>query len=216
MEYRRKLREKWGNEKGVREIERQRRLPSNIKNAAALKKTMLDARKTKDDNRRRHTREGLTKPTAERKSAYGLEACANRRRLADLSRRFCRGHGHRATLDLLSDSGFAFLYCYSLYRSDLLRLCTSHLYYGIARCGISSCINGLSRASEESTRRPGPRGRPSAAVAMTRQTNLEQLQHLLISSIKSKTVHPLTFLHRPLQTSNPRNQRPLTNTYSNT
>ena len=92
MEYRRKLREKWGNEKGVREIERyvvyfqgvirqhssslcipcrQRRLPSNIKNAAALKKTMLDARKTKDENRRRHTREGLVKPTAERKSEYG-------------------------------------------------------------------------------------------------------------------------------------------------
>jgi hypothetical protein len=49
---------------------RQRRLPSNIKNAAALKKTMLDARKTKDENRRRHTREGLVKPKAERKSEY--------------------------------------------------------------------------------------------------------------------------------------------------
>jgi hypothetical protein len=97
MEYRRKLREKWGNEKGVREIERyvlnfplrlprtklipialicrQRRLPSNIKNAAALKKTMLDARKTKDENRRRHTREGLVKPTAERKSECPLLLC---------------------------------------------------------------------------------------------------------------------------------------------
>jgi WD repeat and SOF domain-containing protein 1 len=74
MEYRRKLREKWGNEKGVREIERQRRLPSNIKNAAALKKTMLDARKTKDENRRRHTREGLVKPTAERKSEF-IRSC---------------------------------------------------------------------------------------------------------------------------------------------
>ncbi|KAH8085896.1 WD40-repeat-containing domain protein [Filobasidium floriforme] len=73
MEYRRKLREKWGNEKGVREIERQRRLPSNIKNAAALKKTMLDARKTKDDNRRRHTREGLEKPLAERKKVMVAE-----------------------------------------------------------------------------------------------------------------------------------------------
>jgi hypothetical protein len=31
---------------------------------------MLDARKTKDDNRRRHTREGLEKPLAERKSEF--------------------------------------------------------------------------------------------------------------------------------------------------
>jgi WD repeat and SOF domain-containing protein 1 len=52
----------------VRSIERRRRLPSSIQNATELKRTMLGARKVKEDNRRRHTKDGDLKPKAERKS----------------------------------------------------------------------------------------------------------------------------------------------------
>ncbi len=52
----------------LRFVHRQRRLPAQIKNAGELKRTMLDARKTKEENRRSHTREGESKPKAERKS----------------------------------------------------------------------------------------------------------------------------------------------------
>jgi hypothetical protein len=49
---------------------RQRHVPSAIKKTTDLKRTMLDARKAKEENRRRHTREGESKPKAERKSTY--------------------------------------------------------------------------------------------------------------------------------------------------
>lgn len=52
----------------MRSIERRRRLPSSIQNATELKRTMLGARKAKEDNRRRHTKDGDLKPKAERKS----------------------------------------------------------------------------------------------------------------------------------------------------
>lgn len=51
---------------------RQRHVPSAIKKTADLKRTMLDARKAKEENRRRHTREGESKPKAERKSRCSL------------------------------------------------------------------------------------------------------------------------------------------------
>jgi len=73
IEYRKKLREKWGGEKGVRSIERRRRLPSSIQNATELKRTMLGARKVKEDNRRRHTKDGDLKPKAERKKILVAE-----------------------------------------------------------------------------------------------------------------------------------------------
>lgn len=73
MEYRKKLREKWGGEKGMRKIENQRRLPGAIKNATELKRTMLGARKQKEENRRRHTKEGEHKPKAERKKIMVAE-----------------------------------------------------------------------------------------------------------------------------------------------
>lgn len=47
-------------------------MPSAIKKTADLKRTMLDARKAKEENRRRHTREGESKPKAERKSRCSL------------------------------------------------------------------------------------------------------------------------------------------------
>ncbi|KAJ9118072.1 hypothetical protein QFC24_006344 [Naganishia onofrii] len=73
MEYRKKLREKWSGEATVRKIDRQRHLPSAIKKTGDLKRTMLDAKKVKEENRRRHTREGESKPKAERKKAMVAE-----------------------------------------------------------------------------------------------------------------------------------------------
>ncbi|KAJ9097054.1 hypothetical protein QFC20_006296 [Naganishia adeliensis] len=73
MEYRKKLREKWAGEATVRKIDRQRHVPSAIKKTTDLKRTMLDARKAKEENRRRHTREGESKPKAERKKAMVVE-----------------------------------------------------------------------------------------------------------------------------------------------
>lgn len=47
---------------------RRRHVPSSIHNATLLKRGMIEARKVKEDNRRKHTREGESKPKAERKS----------------------------------------------------------------------------------------------------------------------------------------------------
>ena len=66
-EYRDKLRERWGADAEVGRIERQRHLPKGVYTAAKLKRTMLDARSVKEDRRRKHTREGDSKPKAERK-----------------------------------------------------------------------------------------------------------------------------------------------------
>jgi hypothetical protein len=51
---------------------RQRHVPTAIKKTTDLKRTMLDARKAKEENRRRHTREGESKPKAERKSKHSV------------------------------------------------------------------------------------------------------------------------------------------------
>lgn len=44
-----------------------RHIPASIHNAGKLKREMLDARKAKEENRRRHTKAGREKPKAERK-----------------------------------------------------------------------------------------------------------------------------------------------------
>lgn len=44
-----------------------RHIPASIHNAGKLKREMLDARKAKEDNRRRHTKAGRDKPKAERR-----------------------------------------------------------------------------------------------------------------------------------------------------
>lgn len=67
QEYRAKLTEKWGKTDMVRRIEKRRHLPSSIHNATGLKRTMIDARKAKEDNRRAHTKAGKERPKAERK-----------------------------------------------------------------------------------------------------------------------------------------------------
>lgn len=68
IEYRQKLIEKWGAAGDVRSVNQRRHVPASIHNATNLKRDMIEARKVKDDRRRKHTREGREKPKAERKS----------------------------------------------------------------------------------------------------------------------------------------------------
>lgn len=51
----------------ARALHRRRHVPVSIKNASSLKREMLDSRKNKEENRRRHTKAGREKPKAERK-----------------------------------------------------------------------------------------------------------------------------------------------------
>ena len=46
---------------------RTRHLPKPVYKAASLKRTMLEARRVKEERRRKHTRAGESKPKAERK-----------------------------------------------------------------------------------------------------------------------------------------------------
>jgi WD repeat and SOF domain-containing protein 1 len=69
MEYRQKLVEQWSSEKHVRQIAERRHLPASVHNTQKLKREMLEARKVKEDRRRKHTRAGKEKPKAERKKA---------------------------------------------------------------------------------------------------------------------------------------------------
>ncbi|BGP48513.1 Protein sof1 [Rhodotorula kratochvilovae] len=71
-EYRDSLREKWGTVADVAKIERTRYLPKPIHQATKLKREMLDARRTKEENRIRHAPKGvdqeLLKPKPARKA----------------------------------------------------------------------------------------------------------------------------------------------------
>ncbi|EJU01243.1 WD40 repeat-like protein [Dacryopinax primogenitus] len=73
-EYRAKLREKWAHAPEVRKVERQRYLPKPVYSAGKLKRTMLDARKVREENARLSTRKGREgKPKAERKKVVLAE-----------------------------------------------------------------------------------------------------------------------------------------------
>ena len=52
---------------------RGRHLPKPIYKANQLKRTMLEARRVKEERRRKHTRAGETKPKAEKKIVVVLE-----------------------------------------------------------------------------------------------------------------------------------------------
>ncbi|GMK54421.1 hypothetical protein CspeluHIS016_0110070 [Cutaneotrichosporon spelunceum] len=69
MEYRQKLVEQWSSEKHVRQIAERRHLPASVHKTQKLKREMLEARKDKEDRRRKHSRAGKEKPKAERKKA---------------------------------------------------------------------------------------------------------------------------------------------------
>ncbi|GJJ14787.1 hypothetical protein Clacol_009055 [Clathrus columnatus] len=67
MEYRETLKKRWKFDAEVGRIARRRHIPKPVLKAGQLKKTMLDARQTKEDRRRQHTRAGESKPKPERK-----------------------------------------------------------------------------------------------------------------------------------------------------
>ncbi|KAH9931500.1 WD40 repeat-like protein [Fomitopsis serialis] len=67
IEYRESLKQKWKMDKEVGRVQRSRHIPKPVYKASQLKRTMLDARRVKEERRRKHTRAGETKPKAERK-----------------------------------------------------------------------------------------------------------------------------------------------------
>ncbi|KII91650.1 hypothetical protein PLICRDRAFT_51786 [Plicaturopsis crispa FD-325 SS-3] len=73
MEYRDGLRERWKMDAEVGRVSRTRHIPKPVHHAAQLKRTMLDARKVKEERRRKHTRAGESKPKAERKKVVLAE-----------------------------------------------------------------------------------------------------------------------------------------------
>ncbi|KAL6302267.1 WD40 repeat-like protein [Sparassis latifolia] len=66
IEYRESLKERWKMDSEVGKVSRRRHIPKPVYKAAQLKRTMLDARRVKDERRRKHTRAGESKPKAER------------------------------------------------------------------------------------------------------------------------------------------------------
>lgn len=73
MEYRDALKQRWQFDAGVGKVSRSRHLPKPVHKAAELKRTMLDARRVKEERRRKHTRAGESKPKAERKKVVVVE-----------------------------------------------------------------------------------------------------------------------------------------------
>ncbi|KAK0521276.1 Protein sof1 [Tilletia horrida] len=69
LEYQETLRRKWAGTADVKRIEKQRNVPKQIKQAQALKRTMLESQRRKEEHRRRHTKKGNSKPQAARKEA---------------------------------------------------------------------------------------------------------------------------------------------------
>ena len=90
MEYRASLKERWKFDREVSKVSRYvlffplsynasnryvstRHIPKPVYKAAQLKRTMLDARRVKEERRRKHTRAGDSKPKAERKKVIITE-----------------------------------------------------------------------------------------------------------------------------------------------
>ncbi|KZT08131.1 WD40 repeat-like protein [Laetiporus sulphureus 93-53] len=73
IEYRESLKERWNMDNEVGKVQRVRHMPKPVYKAAQLKRTMLDARRVKEDRRRKHSRAGESKPKAERKKVVLAE-----------------------------------------------------------------------------------------------------------------------------------------------
>lgn len=73
IEYRDSLKERWKMDKEVGKVSRTRHLPKSVYQASKLKRTMLEARRVKDERKRKHTRAGETKPKAVRKKVVLAE-----------------------------------------------------------------------------------------------------------------------------------------------
>lgn len=72
MEYRQKLVDQWKSDSTVRRVAERRHMPQSVHSAVKLKREMLEARKVKEDRRRKHTKAGREKPKPERKSEYDV------------------------------------------------------------------------------------------------------------------------------------------------
>ncbi|KAF8186334.1 WD40 repeat-like protein [Pholiota molesta] len=73
MEYRQSLKDRWRIDSEVDRVARTRHLPKSVHQTAKLKTTMLEARRVKDERRRKHTRAGESKPKPERKKVVIAE-----------------------------------------------------------------------------------------------------------------------------------------------
>jgi len=73
MEYRESLKERWKVDSEVNRVTRTRHLPKTVRQTSKLKRTMLEARRVKEERRRRHTRKGEAKPKPERKKLVIVE-----------------------------------------------------------------------------------------------------------------------------------------------
>jgi len=73
IEYRERLKERWKMDSEVNRVARTRHLPKSVYQASKLKRTMLDARRVKEERRRKHTRVGEEKPKAERRKTVLAE-----------------------------------------------------------------------------------------------------------------------------------------------
>ncbi|CCL99389.1 uncharacterized protein FIBRA_01407 [Fibroporia radiculosa] len=67
IEYRESLKERWKMDAEVGKVQRSRHIPKPVHKAGQLKRTMLEARRVKEERRRKHSRAGENKPKAERK-----------------------------------------------------------------------------------------------------------------------------------------------------
>ncbi|KAF9448432.1 WD40 repeat-like protein [Macrolepiota fuliginosa MF-IS2] len=73
IEYRNKLKERWAVDSEVSRISRSRHMPKTIRSTDKLKHTMLEAKRVKEERRRKHTRAGEAKPKPEKKKIVVAE-----------------------------------------------------------------------------------------------------------------------------------------------
>ncbi|KAF8743550.1 hypothetical protein AX14_002104 [Amanita brunnescens Koide BX004] len=73
MEYRESLKQRWKSDAEVSKVSRVRHLPKSVYKAEKLKHTMLEARRVKEERRRKHTRAGESNPKPERKKVVIAE-----------------------------------------------------------------------------------------------------------------------------------------------
>ncbi|KAF8624712.1 hypothetical protein AX17_007043 [Amanita inopinata Kibby_2008] len=73
LEYRESLKQRWKMDPEVSKVARTRHLPKSVYKASQIKHTMLEARRVKEERRRKHTRAGETKPKPERKKVVIAE-----------------------------------------------------------------------------------------------------------------------------------------------
>ncbi|KAH9928001.1 WD40 repeat-like protein [Epithele typhae] len=73
IEYRDSLKARWKTDSEINKISRTRHIPKPVYKAAQLKRTMLEAARVKEERRRKHTRAGERKPTAEKKKVVITE-----------------------------------------------------------------------------------------------------------------------------------------------